>query len=440
MKKKTVAAMLIGSMLLMPFPVFAAGSDKAPIETLDFDEIPELVEERHPDFKVLSSLVDKTAINLEIQEDSIRDSISGSLNSARSAINSQIAIYKGFINYYDELIKTADDDLKTTYEAIREGYSNVVNELEQSRDSLDSTGSSSWKEDFKEIEDLTMQSTHLGVKMGLNGYIYSMQKLFLTYQTLTDTLEDLKRQRTVLENSYDTLLLQQELGFVTEGDVAALEVNREKIKTGIDSMEQAMEDLIGSINLSLGQEYDSPLELGEAPSLDPKKIDAMHYYKDYETALKENLPMREKRLSYQLADEKLEQASGDEEDLAEIEFNNAELEWQEQEKKFAQTFAKTFRAVEDAQTNMENTWLEFSTKMTDWNQTQLKYELGLIAERDWENARITYDSDYSEYKAAQQALYEAYLDYEWLLKGMEFSTGSSAGTTGDEAQSTGAGA
>jgi outer membrane protein TolC len=365
-------------------------------------------------------------VTFEIQEDALRKQFA-SLDQSKATIEGQIAYYNSLAEYYRNLDAVTHAQLIATYESLASTLQTQLNNLPSSSENQEDKEDA--LESFDEMRDLNMSQVRISAEMSRDGQVYMAQKYFMAYKSLEDQLADMKSQYEYLKKQFDALKLQRDLGLATDANVSSFEISFKNADAGIDTLKKSLEDLESDINILFGQEYDNRLELGDLPSVDNAKINAMDYEQDYETAEDNNYNIRLKLIDYQLKDDSYDNASGDEEDKAEYDRDSAKLQLEEQNRKFALTFDKAFRAVKDAEAALDNERYDLISKRTEWTHAQLKYTLGLISKNDWQNAKLTYDSASHKYDNAQQDVFDAYLKYEWLLNGMELGSDSGTGAT-----------
>lgn len=415
MKRKLIASLIIGSMLLMPTAVLA-DEDKN-LYQLSFENIKTEMKNRSP---VIQSSWDQihdgySDIGSRLEDlKGLKESVEGSLNKAKEALaglpkppengdDSDSAgdsgtgggSGSGGDSGFDlPVLPGASTALELYYEATIFSLETTLITLNQSIEAMESQRDNLWKS-YIQVEQLE------------NQLIQGVQSMFLSYFNLVDQRDSLADSIKMLENQLKVSKISQSLGLATNFDTLKLETQLKEQNNMLKEMDKALETMIGNINLMLGQDYDVDLTLLKPKELRESLIKDIDYDKDLEEALKLSYDVR-------LAD------NHDDREQAKREFTFAFYQVYE-------NLRNKLKAIELAEEKLEN-------ERAIYDVNYLKYSLGLMSKLEFEGNRLAYRSQAKEVEKAKRELLQAYTDYEWMKKGQKVSisggTASSAGTGG----------
>lgn len=400
--KKTISTMLIGSMLLMPIPVFATDDDNN-LHSLRFDKIDEEMEARSPLILNAGDKVADASSGLSDTEDGLKDSlvlITSAIDSYKlkfATVSSLIAVAPTDPNYY----KDPNANLAEIYGYIISNLESNKTSLQKQLESIDDQQGDLWK-------------SWLQVEQGKNQAIWGAQQIYLSYFNLEKTRDNLQTNLTLLQKKLTALQLKESLGLAIHTETLGTETQIKELSLTLDSLNKGLEALTSQMNVMLGQDFDTELSFTEPSSLSQSKLRDMDYEEDLEDALIQSYNVR------------LQEESDQREDA---------------ERNFTLAFHQAYQNVQDKKKALELEQLKLNNEQLKYDQNILMNSLGLISPLDFEGLRSLYLTQVNKVKTAQQDVLQAYTAYDWMKKGLTVSTGasaSSASASSTSAQTSGA--
>jgi hypothetical protein len=412
--KKTLSTVLIGSMLLMPTPVFATDDDDY-IHSLSFNKIEEEIKARNQALESSREDLDDGSDELSDRLKKAKDSKTILVTQVTDLINAyplaKVPYHEGMVIFEieePEIVSTVNFDQDTlikmnnqiTYLSISSLLNQILS-LNAQISSLEDTKGDTWK-------------SWLQIEQGEKKAVWGAQQLYLTYYNLVGTRDNLQSNLTLLQKKLTAQQLRETLGLATRSNSTEVELQIKELKMNLEKLNQSLEDIIGQFNVMLSQDYDTELSLSEPAAVSQSQLNDMDYEEDLEDAL------------VQSYDVQLEEDSDDQEDA---------------ERSFTLAFHQAYQNVQDKKDALELERLKLENEQIKYDQNVLMNSLGLISNLDFEGLRSVYLTQVNKVKTAEQDLLQAYTAYNWMKEGLTVSTGagaSSASTTAGSSSSSAA--
>ncbi len=289
-----------------------------------------------------------------------------------------------------EDMKDDGDITNEEYKEYKEGVSQLktyAKELEDSADGKSASGLAA----LRELRILREQQT------------VSAQAKMKNYQKLADQEEIAEKNLELAQLTYDSAVLQQSIGLYSNEDVLsayeALQTANGNYLSAKASCDSAKQDLL----TMLGWKYDDDPEIMRIPDPDVNEISQIDLKADTELAIQNNYTLHDDRTTSSLdqggANQKARNIKDDEtlvkKDLETL-YNNL-LQQQ-----------ATYEAAMDAYAIAEN------AKATADRQ----YSLGLISQKEYLSAEVTYLSAVASKDSASMDLLDAMETYDWAVWGL----------------------
>ncbi len=419
--KKILITAIMAALLLLPVNVLAATN----VSSLSFDKVEDKIYEYNPAVKVFDQQLEILEETFDIQKDAMEDQISAVQTQLAAQIaqyDAQIMEYTGFIENYTNLqTASGDPNIDGFCQAQIDLYTGAKNAAVAAKALLQAGADdeADWEDDLDEDLKLAKQTARYSANLGRDTQVYLAQKNYLGYAALAPKLEEAKAQLDLLTKQQDIMKLKLSLGMATQANSDELQVNLENAKIGVDTLTRTMSDLKGSLNLALGQDYDNDLTLASLPGPDWEKIHNLNYDRDLEDAKDNNYKLKLLNVDYDNKDNAYDRAdTSSEEDKADLERDNLKVQINDLERKIEFAFdqvSKNLLAKEDA---YEVALGNYQLSTTNWNFIKIKYDLGMISSLDYLDAQNKYEVVQHQYQNAQQAILEAYTDYQWAVEGL----------------------
>lgn len=426
--KKVLAAAVVTALLWLPTNVVADTSSLSPL-TISFEMLEAEISENNISVQVADRLLEKLDHAYDYQEDQISnemDSAQGQLKFQMAQLDGQVASYDSFIDIYTKIRDGSVDpaviaDCNAKIEIFNMAKNSIIEVKTELQDQLDelSDTEEDLEDNLEEDFDLNKDQARSQISLNRDSQIYLAQKNYLGYFTLAPKLQEARDQLDLLNKKQDVSKLMLSLGMTTQAELELLQAGIQNAELAVASLERNMNDIKGNLNLALGRDYDEELTLAPLPALDQEELSSVNLAEDLEEALDSNYNLKLMEIDLDKKDNEVDRADErSAEEMAEIDYENLELQIEDLKRKIEFTFnqaANNLTAKEDA---LAADLTIFNTSQTTWNFAALKYDLGMISHLDYLAAQNEYETAQHQYKSAQQSLLEAYTDYQWAVEGL----------------------
>lgn len=428
--KKTLSTLLVGSMLLFPVPALATDSTNS-IHSLSFNNLEQEMKDHSP---LILNMGDSAATASSDLNDGINN-----LKLARDGLVSVVTpMLSGLGKTYVSGM-TANDitmpsaPLLTTINTIDptpasvsgSDYNNLANNINLNNNKMIgyTTSQAIYTQAtilLNQINDLDAQITSLNdkqgdmwkswlqVEQGKDQAIWGAQQAYLAFYGLYEQRDNLTTNINLLQKKLSVLQLKESLGMATHTDVVTVESQIKDLNMTLDQLNKGLDGMKSQLNVMLGQDFDTALQLQDPTTISQSQLNAMDYDQDLEDALIQSFNVR------LLNDENI-----DKQDDA--------------KRNFTLAFHNAYQDVQDKKKSLDLEQYKLTNEKTKYDQAVLMNSLGLLANLDFEGARSLYNTQVNKVSTAQQDLLKAYTAYDWMKKGLTISaaaSGSAQSTTG----------
>ena len=256
------------------------------------------------------------------------------------------------------------------------------------------------------VQGTNISAMGLQTEQGNYTIVWSMESLYITYNNLTQQIEDMKVKKPLLEKQLAAANLQKQLGMTTDSGVLSTENALKELETGIKQLEEAKLAIKQTFNVNLAQPYDTDIKIGDVPKVTKEQISVIKIDDDYTEALKKAYGVR------------IQDSNND------IDKKNDEI------RKFQNSFYQTHETLLDKQSALEVEKGKMSVAETNKKIADIKLKLGMISYIQYANEISTYATRKAAFAQAENALFQAYHQYQWAKKGLIVSSGSSGAPSG----------
>ncbi|UWG95913.1 TolC family protein [Dehalobacter sp. DCM] len=426
---KHILLILFCCMFLLQ-PVTALGDSDNDLHVLSFDMIEEEVQERNP---VIANNQDEAvdgiaqiddSIDALIQQEKMFDEMSASLIADFTTIKVSSMPKDSLLNMINSYPESLPVDTN--------GLSDPVTILTSSTDPLlgfvtgqDTNGADMWflltmtapqdlsldyinfdslKNYQLQIQSIENQIANmetqqddsetliLQVEIGNSQIVWGVQQMFLTYIDLQQQLAGMQLNRKIQQKQVTLNNLKLDLGFITAQQCRTDESKLTDLDLTIASLEDNMASLLGNLNVSLGQDFDTPLTLKAAPEPDLEGIGSMDYDTDLDKALTNSILVRMED-SYTMQEQQRRETA--------LDFDTRYKDVQEK--------VKTWNKEKD----------KLLSEQASYAISQKSFELGFISPLSLDIASQSVQKQLENKEKAKTDLLEAYTGYQWLLGGVK---------------------
>lgn len=399
------------------------------INTVYYENIEELIQERNTTIKINETTVLSSVINyssLGKAEKSIILSLSG--------LKSLVPIYKNQ-NSISSPVRPSNDILEANPELVNV-YSNldtVFTMLKNANDSNIEALQNNIYSMEKQLESLQKQKADMsrGIQMSIiqaelanDQVISGAESLIFTYDSIEREEKNIDKSITQLERKINSMNVQKDLGYLCEQDIKDLQFTIEDLYLAKETISKQKDSIRGQLNFLLGQPHDTPLDIIFTAKLEYDKINSIDNTEDLNIALDnsyilelQQYELNAKKNSFDIAEDKHIQKS-DEYLLASKTLEAEKLRFNEAKHKHIMSFKNLYKEVKDKQKLLESENKKLNNEKNKLKAIEFKYEIGLISKFEYINLKESYDKQLEKIESVTTDLFKAYRKYEWMLKGL----------------------
>ncbi len=291
---------------------------------------------------------------------------------------SQISISLSSINTKINSIADHTSELYYLYGNLYILYSNLYGNLQLQIDSINTQISNQLK------SSLQIQAANYEI-------VWTTQQLLLSYNSLKNQKEDLGNKLPLIQKKLRIAQRQKDLEMITNVQIKEVTNELNNLNNQISTINKNMEVIKQQINILIGKEYDSALNIEEPEVLDKSLVNSINYNNDLNIGLSQSFNIR-------------------------IEDNSNKIN--SETRKFKAAFNQAYQAIQDKVLDIqtENSKLEF--ELEKLNSYTLKYSFGVISKIELDNEIYSLNSQKLKVKTSEQELVKVYTAYKWMLRGL----------------------
>jgi len=255
------------------------------------------------------------------------------------------------------------------------------------------------------LANINSLSVQLGQVDGANtariGYQQKIQEFskvieaeqkYIGYNQLTEQINNTKITLDLQKSNFRIMELQNKLGMQTNNDILALQADVVSLEATYKQLQEQQKAMVYDFNIMLGQKYDTPLTIGENPRVNIDELNKIDFEKDFTTA---------KYSSYMLK-------------MYDID----SYDYKNEVRKLEQSFEKAYHAIEQKKAARDASELAFRSEEKKYEVSLIKFKLGMISRIQLDQMKLTYENAQANYHKAEDELFIAYNNYQWILKGI----------------------
>ena len=345
-------------------------------QTIEFDEIMDLVRCFNPD-------VQNTA------------------NSISNSIGNTQYIYDEMRSYIRDLKDDADElkDSGATGGAEGMAQYNVLNAtIKTLKNSADTMGRTL---DYMNRTDSSAKSN---ITYAVKTYTYYASQFMISYNSAQSGLSSLQKLVEVQTAALESAKAGYSLGTAAQADVLSAQKELLSAQTSLLSMENTVESLRSSLCLMTGYSADSEPVIEAIPQLDMEELSSMDLEADTEKAVKNNYSLISERHA----------SSG--QTTTGMKYKDASVS--DNEQTIAITMQSNYQAVRQAKTADEAACTAREMAELEWGKAERSLKYGLISKNECLQSQMSYLQAESEKQSAYNDLYQAWDTYKWAMEGI----------------------
>lgn len=345
-------------------------------QTIEFDELSDLVRYFNPD---LLNTVDSININVENTE-YIDDEMRGYIRDLKDdadalkdsgAINSPEGMEQYMI--LSETVKALKSQADVTQRTIKK--------LKQSNSAIN------------------FNITHIS-----RQFEFYADQIMIGYNNAAANRALLQKVAELSNAAYEAQQLGQKVGTATQTDVLSAQKEVLTAQSSLLSLDNTIDSLRRSLGLMTGYAADASPEIGNLPELDMQEIASLDLEADTTKAINNN---------YSLID--LRRASSDKTTTG---MKTKQDSVSEGEQGVAVTMQSYYQAVKQAKTAYDAACTTYDKAVLDKGKAERSFQMGMLSKITYLQSQMAYLQAEGGKQSAYSTLYQAYTTYQWAVKGI----------------------
>lgn len=249
-----------------------------------------------------------------------------------------------------------------------------------------------------------MNRTNSNVTQAVKTYTYYANQLMISYSSTQSGLSSLQKLVEADTAALDSEKISYGLGTVTQSEVLSAQKKLIAAQSSLLSMENTVDSLLRSLCLMTGYSADSELCIGAIPQVDMGELSSMDLEADTEKAVRNN---------YLLISERHTASN-----QTTTGVNSKKASISESEQTIAVTMQSNFQDVQQAKTAYEAASTAYEMAKMEWSKAERSYQHGLTSKNVYLQSQVDFLQAESEIKSAYNNLYQAYDTYQWAVNGI----------------------
>lgn len=400
MKQKIVlpvllAAVLSASPVLSAYAAVGPGQEQKPLpegvtaeqwnllydQTIEFDELSNLVKYFNPDVLNMTDPINNSIGNEEYK-------------------------YDGLIRTIKDLeddIKNSEDSGETSTEEGMQNYINLKTELIISKKTAEAT--------MKAIKGIKRDNStvNFNITRISRQYEYFADQIMIGYNNASANKALLQKVVELSNTAYEAQSLSQKIGTATEIDVLKAKKEVLSAQSSLISLDHTIDGLRRSLALMTGYSVDSLPNIGGLPELDLSAISNIDLEADTAKAIGNN---------YQLIDMRRTNSN-----KTTTGIQNKQASVSEGEQNVTVTMQSLYQNLKQAKTAYEAALTSYEKAGLDQGKAQRSFQMGMLSKITYLQSQMAYLQAQGAKESAYSDLYQAYTTYQWAIKGVISDSG-----------------
>lgn len=244
------------------------------------------------------------------------------------------------------------------------------------------------------------------------GLVASAQSMMNQYNQMKLQISSLEVQKELAEATYESVSKQAAVGMATSSQVKTAQDAILTLDVSISAQKNALESLKQNLNVMTGWEYSDQPEIGELPTMDFGRVEAMNLEADRQQAFNNSYDRRIAAIEY------TETAAGNEKVSKQRSLDQTE-----------QTVKSSFEALYDAAKQSKAAYdsakTAYDIEKNNMDAAERKYQLGMVSKLEYLQQKSQFSQKETALKVAEWNLFQAMENYDWGKKGLIQSSASS---------------
>lgn len=245
----------------------------------------------------------------------------------------------------------------------------------------------------------------MGYQQAEDNLVVSAQSNMINYFKQQQDLELAKKNKELLETTYNVTVTQFNNGSATQIDVLNAKESLQKAEQSIRDIEASIVSLRQRLCVMLGWKYNADPEIREIPSVDMSVIDSMDPVADKTVALEKNYTLRINKRKYDNA-----QNADKKEDLRKTIESN--------EQTIGASLISSYQSVLSAKAAYLQAVNDTALEVRNMQNAETNMQLGTISPLQYQQQQFALLSKQTAEKTAELSLREAIETYNWSVNGL----------------------
>jgi len=232
--------------------------------------------------------------------------------------------------------------------------------------------------------------------------VMASEGLMISYYRLVSALEMMDANITMLQSTYDSVIVQQSLGMATANDILMAQDQLLTAKVQQQTTKNQLDQVKHNLCLLLGWEYDADIEFGAIPEPDQNRISQMNLESDIQKAIGNN---------YTLSDLRHSSASG-------VSAKQNRLkQMEDMEAQITTGVNLSHSEVLKAQAAYDAASSAYESARLNHDAAGRQYQLGILSPLQYQQMTVGYMVEKMNYDNAKLDFFQAMENYDWAIKG-----------------------
>ena len=394
MKRRWISSAFIAAALTIytAFPTFAAGpgqtEDPKPEEvtqeqwsrlndqTIDFDELPDLVRYFNPNIQNITQNIDVSLDDMKYINDKMRRQVKDLQDDADKLKDSGATGTKEGMDQYVQLnidLKV----LKITADALTKSY------------------------DYMNRADSSVKSN---ITFAAKNYTYYADQIMIGYNSALSNKAMIEKIAELSNAAYEAQALSKQLGLATDADLLSAQKDLLLAKGSLIKINSTIDNLNRSLCMMTGYAADAAPAIGGLPQLTDEMIAALNLEEDTKKAVSNNYDLISERHA----------SSG----KTTTGMKNKDQSVSEAEQNVIVTMQAYYQGILQTKSAYEASCTAFQKATLEKDKADRSYNLKMISNIQYLQAQMAYLKAQGEKESAYNTYYQAYNTYQWAVQGI----------------------
>ena len=353
-------------------------------QTIDFDELPDLVRYFNPAMQNVTVTIDDAVDNVRYIHQKMRINIRDLKDDADTLKESdEINTVEGMTQYVV---------LNMTVDAMK-----------KAADSLNRT---------LMVMERPDSSVNANITTAAKNYTYYANQIMVGYNSALASRDLLQKVLDLSTAAYNAQNLSYQVGLATEADVLSANKDVLSAQAGLMSLDNTIENLKKSLYLMTGYSTDSSAVIGTVPELDMGALSSLDLQEGTAKAVGNNYNLITARHT-----DSNQTSTG---------IQNKVVRLTEQEQTIMVTMQSYYQAIQQAKSAYDASCTAYERASLEKGKADRSYQLGMLGKVNYLQAQMVFLQAESGKQSAYNTLYQAWDTYRWGTEGIIMDSQASA--------------